>query len=329
MYKRLSLTQLSAMHTDFFGRLESLYKREKCQMLKEYLSVAFKEGNDIYYFREGLASFRLSKRGDTIVFADETEKIELHASVEDVNQLHNMMKGSKNLTKTMKENLSIKAILETDFEKNERRTINGKPYIVYDIETENVTSTNLATHNFTIAYALFSESGQYKFIGQENMKKFMDHLLEFDGYIIGFNHIGYDNIVLAYNCGYGPAEIEKLNEKSIDLFLFVYHMLQRRMSLNKLGAALVGAKKTLESGLEGIALRKKYKEEGDEKALATFKKYCKNDVTVTHLLLLYFLKYQKLSGDDGTERSFDESVLLNLSTPRKEDVVQNQQSILF
>lgn len=298
-------------------------------MLKEYLTVAFKEGNDVYYFREGNASFRLSKRNDVIVFADETEKIELHASADDVNQLHNMMKGQTTLAKNMKNNLSIKEILEGDFDKEERRTINGKPYIVYDIETENVTSTNLATHNFTIAYALFSESGQYKFIGQESMKKFMDHLLEFDGYIIGFNHVGYDNIVLAYNCGYGPAEIEKLNEKSIDLFLFVYHMLQRRMSLNKLGAALVGAKKTLESGLEGIALRRKYKDEGDEKALATFKKYCKNDVTVTHLILLYFLKYQKLVGEEGKDMSFDEAMLLNLSKPRKEDVPQNQQQSMF
>ena len=86
-------------------------------------------------------------------------------------------------------------------------------------------------------------------------------MLEFDGYIIGFNSIGYDNIVTAYNCGYSQPEIDTLNNKSIDLFLFVRHLLQRRMSLNKLGAALVGAKKTLESGLEGVALRKKYKDE--------------------------------------------------------------------
>jgi len=101
--------------------------------------------------------------------------------------------------------------------------------------------------------------------------------------------------VLSYNCGYSKEEIEILNGKSIDLFLFVRHLLQRRMSLNKLGSALVGAKKTLDSGLEGIALRKKYKDEGDEKAYTQFKKYCKNDVTMTHLILLYFLKYQKLS----------------------------------
>ncbi len=104
-------------------------------------------------------------------------------------QLHNLLKAEKALTKNMKANLSIREILEEEFSNNEWRTINGKPYIVYDIETENVTSTNLATHQFTIAYVMFSETGEYKLITQENMKKFMDFLLNFDGYIIGFNHI--------------------------------------------------------------------------------------------------------------------------------------------
>ena len=176
-------------------------------------------------------------------------------------QLHNLMKAEKTLTKNIKNNLSIRDILETDFNNNEWRTINGKPYIVYDIETENVTSTNLATHKFTIAYVLFSETGEYKLITQENMKKFTDFMLNFDGYVIGFNQIGYDNIVISYNAGYSAPEIETLNAKSIDLFYFVYRLIQKRMSLNKLGAALVGAKKTLESGMEGIALWKRYKEE--------------------------------------------------------------------
>ena len=48
---------------------------------------------------------------------------------------------------------------------------------------------NLATHKFTIAYAMFSESGDYKLITESNMKKFTDFMLGFDGYIIGFNHI--------------------------------------------------------------------------------------------------------------------------------------------
>lgn len=159
-------------------------------MLKEYLKVAFKDGNDLYYFREGTAYFRISRKGDDcIVFADEAEKIELHAGLDEINQLHNLLKAEKALTKNIKNNLSIKDILEDEFKNDEWRTINGKPYIVYDIETENVTSTNIATHKFTIAYAMFSDSGEYKLITESNMKKFMDFLLSFDGYIIGFNHV--------------------------------------------------------------------------------------------------------------------------------------------
>lgn len=159
-------------------------------MLKEYLKIAFKDGNDLYYFREGMAYFRISKKSDEcIIFADEAEKIELHAGPDEINQLHNLLKAEKTLSKNIKNNLSIKDILEEEFQNNERRTINGKPYIVYDIETENVTSTNLATHKFTIAYMMLSESGEYKLITETNMKKFMDFMLDFDGYIIGFNSI--------------------------------------------------------------------------------------------------------------------------------------------
>ena len=159
-------------------------------MLKEYLKIAFKDGNDIYYFREGSAYFRISKKSDDcVVFADETEKIELHADGNDINQLHNLLKAEKTLSKNIKNNLSIKDILTDEFNNGDLKTINGKPYIVYDIETENVTSMNLATHKFTIAYAMFSESGDYKLITESNMKKFTDFMLGFDGYIIGFNHI--------------------------------------------------------------------------------------------------------------------------------------------
>lgn len=52
MYKKLSLSELSKLHTGFFEHLQSLYKKERCQLLKEYLKIAFKDGDDLYYFRE-------------------------------------------------------------------------------------------------------------------------------------------------------------------------------------------------------------------------------------------------------------------------------------
>ena len=100
-------------------------------MLKEYLKIAFKDGNDVYYFREGSPYFRLSKKSDDcIIFADEAEKIELHASTDDINQLHNLLKAEKSLSKNIKNNLSIRDILEEEFNSGNLKTINGKPYIV-------------------------------------------------------------------------------------------------------------------------------------------------------------------------------------------------------
>ena len=331
MYKRLSLQEISGLQTQFFTRLHSIYKSERCQMLKEYLRVAFKEGNDVYYFREGNPYFRLSKRDDgVVIFADESEKIELQATEEDIQQLHNIMKAEKTLTKAIKSNRSIKEILVSEFDEGLWSLIGDKPYIVYDIETENITSNNIATHKFTIAYAFLSQDRKYKLITKENMKKFADFLLDFDGYIIGFNHIGYDNPVLMYNAGYSVDEIQKLDDKSIDIFLFVYHLLKRRMSLNKLGDALIGIKKTLESGMAGEKLRRDYIDKGDEKAFTEYKKYCKNDVTMTHLLLLYLLRYKKLS-DEGDDITFDEQTFLSLSKAKSDEIVavNNVQQSIF
>ncbi|MEI7478007.1 MAG: ribonuclease H-like domain-containing protein [bacterium] len=39
---------------------------------------------------------------------------------------------------------------------------------------------------------------------------------------------------------------------------------------------------------------KEYLETGDTKLLDAVKKYCKNDVKMTHLVFLYLLKYKKL-----------------------------------
>jgi hypothetical protein len=54
-------------------------------------------------------------------------------------------------------------------------------------------------------------------------------MLDFDGYIIGFNSIAFDNIVSVYNVGLQEDDIKKINEKSIDLFLFVRAMTGKRL----------------------------------------------------------------------------------------------------
>ena len=54
-------------------------------------------------------------------------------------------------------------------------------------------------------------------------------MLDFDGYIVGFNSIAFDNIVSVYNVGGDEEDIKKINAKSIDLFLFIQAMTGKRL----------------------------------------------------------------------------------------------------
>jgi len=42
---------------------------------------------------------------------------------------------------------------------------------------------------------------KYEYIDQEGLKKFVEKMVNFDGYIVGYNNIGFDNPVCIYNMG--------------------------------------------------------------------------------------------------------------------------------
>lgn len=263
-------------------------------MLKEYLKVATKEWNDLYYMREGNGFFRISKKPDgTYLFIDEIEKIELPLDEAGVNELHNLLKWDKKVQKIMKGNQSIKNTLEDEFDNGDRRTFLDKPYLVYDIETT-WTSNDLKNQKFVLWYMLDSSSGKYKLVEEESAQKFADYLLKFDGWIVGFNQIGFDNPVMLYNTDFDEEKLAILNNKSVDIFYFMRQRIGRKIGLNKLWEALIGLKKTLDSWAEWSNILKEYQQTGDKKLLEVVKKYCKNDVKMTHLIFLYLLKYKKL-----------------------------------
>jgi hypothetical protein len=70
---------------------------------------------------------------------------------------------------------------------------------------------------------------EYECVMQEDLKEFVDRMLAFDGYIVGFNQIWFDNPVSIYNVGYGQVEIDELNRKSIDLYVFFLHLTKKRI----------------------------------------------------------------------------------------------------
>ena len=185
--------------------------------------------------------------------------------------------------------------------------IDTKRDLVYDIETSYATN-DIKGIEFYMGFAYVVQNGKwvYKYLEDENMEKFVRFMLEFDGYIIGYNSLAFDNPVSLYhvlkkdfNQQEYDQKLEILNKKSLDVFQFVRNITGKRMGLNKLSRALVGIGKTLESGKEGENLWKSYLE-GDDEAIKTLKKYCKNDVKMTYLSLWYILYYQKLSleGED-------------------------------
>jgi hypothetical protein len=98
---------------------------------------------------------------------------------EELMQVHNLLKGDKKVQKIMKDNQSIKATLEEEFEKEERRTFMDQPYLVYDIETT-WTTNDLKNQKFILGYMLDSTSGKYRLIEEESAEKFTDYLLKFE-----------------------------------------------------------------------------------------------------------------------------------------------------
>lgn len=124
------------------------------------------------------------------------------------------------------------------------QTIFWKPYIVYDIETLYAT-INLKGLAFELGYTITSSDTweifdkRFKYIEKEAIQKYADFLLNFDGYIIWFNNIGFDNIVVGYNAGYDEETIAKnFHTKSIDIFYYLRNLTNKRMWLNKVATAL-------------------------------------------------------------------------------------------
>jgi len=85
---------------------------------------------------------------------------------------------------------------------------------------------------FTLAYAMEpNEQGKmtYEYIDIDNLDDFVQKMLDFDGYIVGYNNIWFDNPVCISNTGRSEDDLQKLNEKSIDLYVLIHALTGKRM----------------------------------------------------------------------------------------------------
>lgn len=296
MYKRFTLNELKTVQNTFLSNFYGILKKERCMMASDLFKKIFREGNEIYYMYRGDFVFRFQNNNEEYSLMDEREKIQIILDEQGKREFQGMVKNFILKKEKVTWQKSIEQILLDEFHTGKYSTLWWKNYMVYDIETDTNIS-NLKETKFLLAYAMHPTAWNkmtYEYIDQQWLNDFVQKMLDFDGYIVGFNSIAFDNIVSVYNAGGTLDDIKKLNEKSIDLFLFVRAMTGKRLGLNKIAEALVNVSKTLSSWAEGEVLYKKYKENNDLEALEEFKQYCKNDVRMTMLVFLYLMHYKKL-----------------------------------
>lgn len=296
MYKRFTLDELKTVQNTFLNNFYSILKKERCMMPNDLFKKIFREGKEIYYMYRGDFTFRFQDTGKEYILMDEKEKIQVILNDEEKRAFQSLMKNFILKKERIIGQKSIEQILLDEFHTGQYSSIWGKPYMVYDIETD-TNIENLKETKFLLAYAMYPNAANkmtYEYIDQEWLQKFVKKMLDFDWYIVGFNSIAFDNIVSVYNVDGSEEDIQKINDKSIDLFLFVRAMTGKRLWLNKIAEALVNVSKTLTSWAEWEVLYKQYTEHNDLKALEEFKKYCKNDVRMTALVFLYLMHFKKL-----------------------------------
>jgi hypothetical protein len=77
MYKRFTLEELKTVQNNFVPNFFAIIKKEFCMLPSEFFKKIFRDGKSIYYFNRGTATFTVKQEEDTIILADEKEKIEI------------------------------------------------------------------------------------------------------------------------------------------------------------------------------------------------------------------------------------------------------------
>ena len=270
MHKRFSLNELTSIKNDFIPHLYSIIKKERCQGVNDFFNkVCFAQGNEAYYYKSSDCIFHMAKRDNVLTLIDEVDKIELVLPFDKKSELQTLL----------------------------MRFIAKKERQVWQKTIEQILGDIIAYAASPEPVAEGDTNMKYECVMIEDLKDFVDKMLAFDGYIVGFNQIWFDNPVSLWNAGYGEKEIEILNNKSIDLYVFFQNLTKKRIWLNKLSEALIGLEKTLESGTKAEVLWNEYQKDPqkNKKSLEELQKYCKNDVRMTAMVMLYFLHYKKIA----------------------------------
>ncbi|GHV23350.1 hypothetical protein FACS189428_6750 [Clostridia bacterium] len=153
MYKKFTLAELKTISNDFILHLSDILKREKCEgNINAFYKVAFREGNELYYFDRGNVSFKIVLENNKLHFFDEKEKIEVEVPADQKGYLQDLIRDFV-VHKGRQTGHTIKEILRAEFSNGAFAKMLDKPYLVYDIETSLIPDDkNLKNVEFYIGY---------------------------------------------------------------------------------------------------------------------------------------------------------------------------------
>ncbi len=165
-------------------------------------------------------------------------------------------------------------------------------YVVFDLETQNtfqdVNSNDPKDLSISVGCVYDSKTDLYTIATINEIQKLWP-IIEQAEVLVGYNSNHFDIPLLNK---YYPGDLTKI--KSIDLLEDIRISLGKRLRLDSVAQATVGAKKS-GNGLMAI----KWWREGD---LESIKKYCKQDVKVTKEIFEFALEHKKVLYKDGTKK---------------------------
>lgn len=165
-------------------------------------------------------------------------------------------------------------------------------YIVFDLETQNifsdVGSNDPTALSISVGSFFDSETDRYYTVTVDELPQIWPLLEQADA-LVGYNSNHFDIPLLNK---YYPGDLTQI--KSIDLLEEIRKSLGRRLRLDSVAEATVGAKKS-GHGLQAV----RWWQEGK---IEEIKKYCEQDVRVTKKVFDYALKHGHVKFKDGARK---------------------------
>lgn len=189
-------------------------------------------------------------------------------------------------------------------------------YIIFDLETQNIFqetgSSDPASLDISVATVYDSETDTYTTVTVDEIDTLWPIIEQADA-LVGYNSNHFDIPLLNK---YYPGDLTQI--KSIDMLADIKESLGRRLRLDSVAQATIGAKKSAD-GLQAV----RWWRSGE---IDKIKKYCEQDVKVTKKIFDYAREHGHVKFKDGHRKR--EIPLNTAAWEEKEDVAMTK-SLLF